>query len=290
MRKPIAAAIVFVIFAVACGGTPAVPSAAPTVPAPAATPTTATVAPAAVTTTAAAATTTTVVRPDQLPTAREIMADGLVTDHERELARIAVFECVIAAGADTTYELFDLDPVVRRDYRRELTDCQLNYPGLYRYEIFPRDRFNLGLLGVVECVEDRTGKFFGAKTVHEIGWLTEVSHDTIDAAVTEELDTYKECHRSVLGEDADGGGTEIVGLALDHGDEKRLMIEVADCGYNVAGILVEETAAAVKVEAFSSGTAGANCWIRHPVRLKDPLGTRSVIDASTGQAVAFTAP
>jgi len=84
------------------------------------------------------------------------MADGEVTDEERELARRAVFECVVSAGADTTFELFDVDPAVQQHYFEEYSTCLGEYPGLPRMNEGANDQFALDLLGVVECTEDRT--------------------------------------------------------------------------------------------------------------------------------------
>jgi hypothetical protein len=150
-------------------------------------------------TTTVAVTTTSIVR---LPTADEIMADGEVTDEEREVARQAVFECLVDVGADTTFELFDIDPVVQRDYPDEYQDCLWKYTGIYRRNEFPDDRFNLGLLGVVECTEDRTGEFYGPKTVDEIGRLTDLSRETIFEAINQDEKAYEECLEFVRGFDS----------------------------------------------------------------------------------------
>jgi len=234
--------------------------------------------------------------PGSLPTAEEIMADGEVTDEERELARRAVFECVVAAGADTTLELFDIDPVVVRDYWDEVNSCIWQYGGLYLPETYPSDRFNLGLLGVVECVEDRTGKDFGDKTVDAIGRLTEAAHATIDRAVTEDLATYEACLEYLFpgnyASDCDAidipdPTTSAVAYRFDGGDPQRLIVEVADCGYVVSGWLMEETPTTVTVWVRSVGADGNNCRVRHPIRLKDALGDRLVIDDATGSPVPF---
>ena len=137
-------------------------------------------------------TTTTV--PEAIPSAEDILVDGEVSDEERELARWAVFTCLEEAGAETTFELYDVDPVVSRDFFDELEECRLPYVGLYRENRMPGDQFQLGLLGVVECTQDETGRDYGPKTVDEIGRLTPESHRTITAALNTDRPVYQGCY------------------------------------------------------------------------------------------------
>lgn len=249
------------------------------------------------TTSAPASTSTTLI-----PTVDEIIADGEITDEERELARRAVFECLIDAGADTTFELFDVDPVVRHHYPEAYQDCHLPYMGISRRNEFPSDRFNLLLLGVVECVEDRTGKNYGPKTIDPIGRLTDAARETIFQAINQDKPVYDECYELVRGWDVrewirvdDGtvvptGDNSVIPKLLeyrfDDGDPKRISIKLDFCGYNYGVWLIEETATEVRVWGVTIDDGpGDSCWIRHPVRLKDPLGDRVLIDESTGKAV-----
>lgn len=237
-----------------------------------------------------------------LPTADEILADGKITDEERELARRAVFECLRAAGADTTFELFDVDSVVQRDYPEAYQDCHLPYTGISRRNEFPGDRFDLSLLGVVECVEDRTGKNYGPKTVDPIGRLTDPARETIFQAINQDKLAYDECYELVHGWDVrvwirvDDGTVVPTGdnsltprlleYRFDDGDPKRISLRLDSCGYNYGVWLIEETATEVRVEGvIIDDGPGDTCWIRHPVRLKDALGDRAIIDESTGEAV-----
>lgn len=152
-----------------------------------------------------------------IPSPDEIMADGRVTDEERELARRAVFECITAAGADTTFELFDLDPVVQRDYPEEYQNCLWDYAGLSRRnEPLPGD-FDLGLLGVVECTEDLTGRDYGSKTVDEIGRLTAESHRTIQNAIDTDQASYDRCYAELRSDDAVFGIIGAMGYRVDEG-------------------------------------------------------------------------
>jgi len=239
----------------------------------------------------------------QLPTADEIMADGEVTDEEREVARQGVFECLVEAGADTTFELFDVDPVVQRDYPDEYQDCLWQYTGIYRRNEFPGDRFNLGLLGVVECTEDRTGKYYGPKTVDEIGRLTDLSRETIFQAINQDEAAYEECYELIRGwgtiawfrtEDGevvriDGGNTvwgSFVEYRFDDADPKRVSLKIAECGYVYDARLIEETNSVVRVQAVTIDDGdGEPCWLRHPLRLKNPLGDRVIIDETTGKLI-----
>jgi len=227
-----------------------------------------------------------------LPTADEIIADGVVSTEERHLARRVVFECIRDAGADTTLELFDVDPVVARDYGDELHSCSKPYAGLYHADRFPRDRFSLGLLGIVECVEDRTGRNFGEKTVDEIGRLTDASRTTIEAALSAENDIFDECTVALEAAQEAGDGpptTPVLEYRFDGGNARRLWLRISDCGYNTFGNLVEETATEVIVAVTSLADRGGDCWIRHPVRLEQPLGDRPLIDEHTGEPVAVSA-
>lgn len=249
-------------------------------------------------TTQAVATSTTLI-----PTAEEILADGEITDEERELARRAVFECLRDAGADTTFELFDVDPVVQRDYPEAYQDCHLPYPGISRRNEFPGDRFKLSLLGVVECVEDRTGKDYGPKTVDSIGRLTAAARETIFQAISQDELIYDECYELVHGWDtriwirnADGVVVPVdedntvwpslVEYRFDDGDPKRISLKLDACGYNYDAWLIEETDTEVRVQGITIDDGpGEPCWLRHPIRLKHPLGDRVIIDETTGEAV-----
>jgi hypothetical protein len=238
------------------------------------------------TTTVGVTTTTSV----PLPTPDEIMADGVVTDEERELARQAVYECIVDAGADTSFDLYDIDPVVWRDYGGELEDCRWPYTGLYREEEVPGDQFNMGLLGVVECTEDRTGKYYGPKTIDEIGRLTDDSRETIYKAINSDDAVYDECYAELLlAEDREITYAAIAEYRFDNADPKRISLRLTGCGYINGGQLIEETDTSVIVQAIILGDLDQPCWIQHPVRLKDPLGDRAVIDESTGELVPVEA-
>lgn len=232
-------------------------------------------------TTPAVATSTTL-----LPTADEILADGEITDDERELARQAVFECLQGLGADTTLELFDIDPIVRRDYFEELQECQLPYVGIYRrVEVFD-DQFDIGLLGVVRCTEDRTGRNYGPKTIDDIGRLTDESRETIFQAINTDEKIYKECFFELrLDPDREVKNPDITEYGFDDGNPKRVSLRVSACGYIPTGRLVAETETQVVVEAVTVGEPDESCWILHPIRLKEPLGDRDIIDNTTGEAV-----
>lgn len=223
----------------------------------------------------------------QLPTAAEILADGEVTDEERGLARRAVYECVVDAGADTTFDLFDVDPVVKRDFGEEYDACFVEYKGLVVERLFPGDRFDFGLLGVVECTEDHTGKYYGPKTLDEIGRLTDESRDTIENALNADEVVYEDCHADLFPNEV--GIVEfgtIIEYRFDDGDPKRISLKVEDCGYLYGGRLVEETDSTVIVDVVTRHEGhGRPCWIRHPVRLKAPLGDRVVIDEATGDEI-----
>jgi len=123
-----------------------------------------------------------------------MLSDEEVTEGERELARWAVFMSVDAAGADTTFELYDVDPVVSRDYGPALQECRLPYVGLYRENRMPGDQFDLGLLGVVACTEAQTGADYGPKTIDDIGRLTPESHRTITHALNTDRTIYQSCY------------------------------------------------------------------------------------------------
>lgn len=225
--------------------------------------------------------------PDDLPTAEEIMADGEVTDEERELARRAVFECVVAAGADTTFELFDVDPSVRQHHFEEYSACLGEYPGLPRMNEGPNDRFALDLLGVVECTEDRTGRYYGPKTVDEIGRLTPKSRATIDKALQNDRPDYEACYLETHDVDAAAVFGEIIEYRFDSGDQRRISLRIENCGYIYGGYLIEETPTTVTVDAVSRGEGlGHSCWLRHPLILKDPLGDRIIINETTGQPIS----
>ncbi|MBW3666863.1 MAG: hypothetical protein KY394_04630 [Actinobacteria bacterium] len=224
--------------------------------------------------------------PETLPTPEEIMDDGVVTDEERELARRAVFDCLADAGADTTFELFDVDPVVRRDYPEAYQRCLFDYAGLSRGNNPPGDAFDLGLLGIVECVEDRTGGDFGPKTIDEIGRLTPEAHRTVTAAIQTEPVVYDECEYDLRGDPSRAlSYPDITGYRLDDGNPKRVLLDLADCGYITTARLEEATADSVTVEVLSTGPIRGPCTIPHPVRLKDPLGDREVIDVTSGRSI-----
>lgn len=57
------------------------------------------------------------------------------------------------------------------------------------------------------------------------------------------------------------------------------------CGNIPTGQLVAETETQVVVEAVTVGEPDGSCWILHPIRLKEPLGDRDIIDHTTGEAV-----
>jgi hypothetical protein len=220
-------------------------------------------------------------------TVEEILADGEVTDAERELAHRAVFDCVVDAGADTTYELFDYDPVVRRDYWNAYNECYGAFIGVTVPLTESSDRYDLSLIGVVECVEDRTGEYFGPKTVDEIGRLTEETIDTIELALNTDRDTYWACEGETRPIES---GIEvyepIIGYEFDDGDPKRISLRVADCGYVYGARLVSESDTTVTVLFIAPGEhLGRACTTRHPIRLKDPLGNRTIIDEATGQPI-----
>lgn len=224
--------------------------------------------------------------PDTLPTPEEIMADGVVTDEERELARRAVFQCLSDAGADTTFELFDVDPVVQRDYPEAYQRCLFDYAGLSRRNNPPGDAFDLGLLGIVECVEDRTGQDFGPKTIDEIGRLTPEAHQTVTVAIQAEAETYDICEEEIRGDPVNTViPATITGFRLDDGDPKRISLQLEECGYISVARMYEETTEWVVVSVTTSTPTLGSCWIRHPVRLKDPIGDRPIIDETTGETV-----
>lgn len=217
------------------------------------------------------------------------MADGEVSDEERELARRAVFECLVDAGADTTFELFDVDPVVQRDYPEAYQRCLFDYAGLSRRSDAPGDAFDLGLLGIVECVEDRTGRDFGPKTIDEIGRLTPEAHQTVTAAIQAEPEVYDSCEEEIRGDAVNTViAANITGFRLDDGDPKRISLQLEECGYIADAWLVEETPEAVVTQARTSTPTAGACWIRHPLRLKDPIGDRPIIDEMTGRTVPET--
>lgn len=224
--------------------------------------------------------------PETLPTPEEIMADGVVTDEERELAREAVFQCLSDAGADTTFELFDVDPVVQRDYPEAYQSCLFGYAGLSRRNSPLGDAFDLGLLGIVECVEDRTGRDFGPKTIDEIGRLTPEAHRTVTAAIQAEPEMYDICEEEIRGDSVNTVVPAIItGFELDDGDPKRIWLQLEECGYITDTWLVEETRKSVVTQAWTSTPTFGSCHIRHPVRLKDPIGDRPIIDETTGETV-----
>ena len=250
------------------------------------TPTTATTRPGprSTTTTPDLSSTTTTV-PEAIPSAEDILVDGEVSDEERELARWAVFTCLEEAGAETTFELYDVDPVVSRDFFDELEECRLPYVGLYRENRMPGDQFQLGLLGVVECTEDETGRDYGPKTVDEIGRLTPESHRTITAALNTDRPVYQGCYFDLyIAESRVLVDPEILGYRLDGDDPKRLLLRVAGCGYITSGMLVHETDQAVFVTATSVHIEEGPvepCWLLHPIRLSDPIGDRRVVHDRT---------
>ena len=227
--------------------------------------------------------------PDRYPTPDEIMADGEVTPGERELARRAVYDCVIAAGIDTTYELFDVDFTIRRDYPVELDACSLSYMGLYRAnELDPAD-FDYLALGLVECVEDRTDRDFGEMPLDAIGRLTAQARDVVSRARQVEPDVYDQCARdrqALVDESLDmDPSVQIVEYRFDNDDPQRVSVKIADCGYAPSVWLLEETEEEVTVAARSLKDREGACWIRHPVRLKYPLDQRPLIDELTGEPV-----
>lgn len=223
-----------------------------------------------------------------LPTREQIMADGQVTDEERELARRAVFDCLVEAGADTTFELFDVDGVVRRDFPEAYERCQGEYVGLARRNEVSESVFDLGLLGIVECVEDRTGRDFGPKTIDEIGRLTPESQRTVTRAIQAEPMVFDHCEREIRGNAVETVvHADVTGYRLDEGDPKRVLFHLADCGYVSGARLIEENADEVIVQIMTSTPTMGPCWILHPVRLKNPLGDRSVINEATGRSISL---
>jgi len=230
--------------------------------------------------------TTSTSTPADLPTAEEIMADGEVTDEERELARRAVFECVVSAGADTTFELFDVDPAVQQHYFEEYSACLGEYPGLPRMNEGANDQFALDLLGVVECTEDRTGRYYGPKTVDEIGRLTDESRDTIDKALQTDRPDYEACYLETHDVNAATVFGEIIAFRFDDGARNRISLRIRNCGYLYGGYLIEETTTTITVNVVSRGEGlGPSCWLRHPLVLKDSLGDRIIINGETGQPI-----
>ncbi len=227
----------------------------------------------------------------ELVTADEILEDGEITNEERTLARQAVYECLAAAGADTTLELFDVDPIVKRDYWVEYNDCFAEFRGIVIDPPQPAELFDLSLLAVVECVEDRLGRQLGPKTVDEIGRLTQESLTTIEAALDADRDTYLDCQALPATFDPNLTYEPIVGFRLEEGDPKRVELVVDSCGYFYGARLESETDTEVVVSFTAPGDhVTSDCWTRHPVRLKDPLGGRPVIDAATDQEIDLLEP
>ena len=225
--------------------------------------------------------------PDRYPTPGEIMADGEVTPGERELARRAVYECIAAAGIDTSYELFDVDFTIRRDYPVALDACTLSYMGLYRANEINEADFDQRPLGLVECVEDRTDRDFGEMPLDEIGRLTEQTKAVVSHARQVEEAVYNECARDRQElMDSDPGldiQTPILEYRFDNDDARRISLKIADCGYVPTVWLIEETEESVTVWGRSLKDREGSCWIRHPVRLKYPLDQRPLIDELTGE-------
>jgi len=227
--------------------------------------------------------------PDRYPTPDEIMADGEVNPGERELARRAVYECLVAAGIDTAYELFDVDFTIRRDYPVELDACSLSYMGLYRANEINHADFDYLALGLVECVEDRTESDFGELPLDEIGRLTEQAKLAVSRARQIEADAYDQClrdRRELVEDNPDLDiSTAILEYRFDNGDERRVSFKVADCGYAPTVWLTEETEEKVTVWGRSLKDRKGACWIRHPVRLKYPLDQRPLIDETTRKEI-----
>jgi hypothetical protein len=248
---------------------------------------------AAPTATPATSTSTSTTWPANIPTAEEMLSDEEVTEGERELARWAVFMCVDAAGADTTFELYDVDPVVSRDYGPALQECRLPYVGLYRENRMPGDQFDLGLLGVVACTEAQTGADYGPKTIDDIGRLTPESHRTITHALNTDRTIYQSCYFDLyIDEERTVTDVSIVAYRLDDQDPRRLGLTLDSCGYVAVGELVDETEHSVIASVsttFIEGGPEASCELLHPIRLRDPLGDRSVVDAGTGTVVGLGA-
>ena len=219
-------------------------------------------------------------------TADQILADGEITAEEREEARHAVFRCVIEAGADTTLELFDVDPVVKRDYWDHYNACFDEFKGIVVDRPQGAQLFDLSLLGVVSCVEHQLGEDLGPKTVDLIGRLTPESLETIDAALNADRDLFLECRDLPTTFDLEPADQPVVSYEFDGSDPKRIHLQVASCGYFYGTWLESEKDDSVVVRFLAPGEHHQeNCWTRHPVRLKDPLGDRSLIDATTGEEI-----
>ena len=80
----------------------------------------------------------------------------------------------------------------------------------------------------------------------------------------------------------------ISGYELDDGDPKRISLQLEECGYIASARLEEETSEWVVTAAMTSTPTAGSCWIRHPLRLKDPIGDRPIIDETTGETVPGT--
>lgn len=89
---------------------------------------------------------------------------------------------------------------------------------------------------------------------------------------------------------ADSGDARILRLEAS-ADSTILKMSVAACVDRYAVETAQDTSEIrVRVTAYPEGDAGGSCGIGVLVQLREPLGTRKVIDASTGDSIQPQAP